>query len=262
MSVTSSRACAAQDELLDLARWRPGKRVNQLQTLGPVRLRDAAVSLGTRASSSKSSSPTHERAGPLAEALVGHGHDRDVAHRRVGVQELLDLGHRHLLAAAVDHVLDPAGDPHVAVGVDPGQIAGAVPAVGGDRLGGQRRGGSGSPRTGNRCGPRSCPPRRRIGPRRRRRRRAGGRRQGPARRCPRPARADRRARTRSPGSSRSCPRLRRPRPRAPRATVARSSRGIAAPVATNVRRPLGPIDRDRRRPESGRPGTASPPAQT
>jgi hypothetical protein len=49
------------------------------------------------------------------------------------VQQLLDLGNRHLLAAAVDHILDPAGDPQIAVSVDRRQVARAVPAVGGQR---------------------------------------------------------------------------------------------------------------------------------
>ena len=57
-----------------------------------------------------------ERAGALAEALVRHRHDRHLAHRRVRVEHLLDLDHRHLLATAVDHVLDAAGDLQVPSG--------------------------------------------------------------------------------------------------------------------------------------------------
>ena len=57
----------------------------------------------------------------------------------MGVEELLDLRHRHLLAAPVDDVLHPSGDADVATRVDPGQVTGAVPAVGREGLGGQLR---------------------------------------------------------------------------------------------------------------------------
>src|ERR1700759_2640539 len=55
------------------------------------------------------------------------------------MQELLDLGDGDLLAAAVDHVLDPPGDPDVAARVDPGQVTGPIPAIFGDYLSGQGR---------------------------------------------------------------------------------------------------------------------------
>ncbi len=50
--------------------------------------------------------------------------------RGVGVQKLLDLRHRDLLAAAVDEVLDAAGDAHVALCVERREVARAVEAVG------------------------------------------------------------------------------------------------------------------------------------
>ena len=55
----------------------------------------------------------------------------------MGIEELFDLGHRHLLPAAIDHVLDPARDAHVSLRVNPREVAGAVVAVVGQRLGGQ-----------------------------------------------------------------------------------------------------------------------------
>jgi hypothetical protein len=57
----------------------------------------------------------------------------------MAVEELLDLARVGVLAAANDHVLDPAG--HIAVVVDPhhGQVACVHPAVGVDCLGGLLR---------------------------------------------------------------------------------------------------------------------------
>ena len=58
---------------------------------------------------------------------------------RVGVEEFLDLPRVHVLAAADDHVLDPADDIQVAVGVHDGEIAGVHPARRVDGLGGLLR---------------------------------------------------------------------------------------------------------------------------
>ncbi len=48
------------------------------------------------------------RAGALAQPLVRVGHDGHLGHRRVPVQQRLDLDHRDVLAAADDHVLAAA----------------------------------------------------------------------------------------------------------------------------------------------------------
>ena len=58
---------------------------------------------------------------------------------RVGVEELLDLARVDVLAAADDHVLDPAGDVDVAVAVHHPEVAGVHPAGPVDRLGGLLR---------------------------------------------------------------------------------------------------------------------------
>ena len=213
----------------------------------------------------KSSSPPSrqhdEGAGALAEALVGHGHDRHLGDRGVGVEQLLDLGHRHLLAAAVDDVLDAPGDPQLPVAVERGEVAAAIPAVGGDRLRGQ-------------VGPVEVAVEQAVGehlevalgvrgelatvvvddPQ-------GdvGHRTAVAR--PRALAAGRRARRRPPGSSRSCPRRRRPRPaarsgpreRARAGSPRRWRRTCAAPPAAC---------RARRRPARGRRETASRTART
>src|SRR4029434_8757087 len=59
---------------------------------------------------------------------VGHADHLDVADGRVPVEELLDLAWIDVLAAADDHVLDPADDVGVAVGVHGRQVAGVHPA--------------------------------------------------------------------------------------------------------------------------------------
>lgn len=82
-------------------------------TRGKVLLRVGQVEPGPRLEHD-------EGAGALAEALVGHRHDRYVADGGVLVENLLDLHHRHLLAAPVDDILDPPGDVQVPVAVEPG----------------------------------------------------------------------------------------------------------------------------------------------
>ena len=72
----------------------------------------------------------------LAPAVVGHADDRDLGHGRVLGQDLLDLGRVDVLPAGDDHVLEPVLDEEVAVVVDVPDVAGAEPAVVGDRLGG------------------------------------------------------------------------------------------------------------------------------
>ena len=64
-----------------------------------------------------------------------------LAHRRVRLAHRLDLRGRDVLAAADDHVLEPAGDREPAVVVDGAEVAGAEPAaVDERRLGGGRIG--------------------------------------------------------------------------------------------------------------------------
>ncbi len=156
-------ARSRSDELLDLSARRARQLVDDLEPLRPVLLGDLGASrncahLG-EAELAVPGRADDEGAGALAEPLVGHRHDRDLAHRRVRVQQLLDLGDRDLLAAAVDHVLDPAGDPQEAVVVDRRQVAGAVPAVRRHRLGGQVGTVEVAVEEAARWSPRSCPPR-------------------------------------------------------------------------------------------------------
>jgi hypothetical protein len=57
----------------------------------------------------------------------------------VGHERVVDLSGRDLLAAAVDLLLEPAGDAEVAVVVDGSEVAGAEPAVDERALVGSRR---------------------------------------------------------------------------------------------------------------------------
>jgi hypothetical protein len=50
-------------------------------------------------------------------------------HVRVGQQGVFDQGRVDVVAAADDEVLDPAGQLHESVGVQPGQVTGVQPAV-------------------------------------------------------------------------------------------------------------------------------------
>ena len=58
---------------------------------------------------------------------------------RVAQQQVLDLGRVRVEAADDEHVLDPADDAQVAVGVEGAEVAGVQPAVGVDRGRGRLR---------------------------------------------------------------------------------------------------------------------------
>jgi branched-chain amino acid transport system ATP-binding protein len=70
----------------------------------------------------------------LAQLVVRNREGHHLRHRRVVHQHLVDLARRHLLAAAVDDLLQAAGHRDVALGIHHALIAGAEPAVG-ERLG-------------------------------------------------------------------------------------------------------------------------------
>src|ERR1051325_1184535 len=71
----------------------------------------------------------------FAVLVIGHANHLHVAHLLVGVQELFDFTGIDVLAAADDHVLEAAGDRHVALIVHHGEIAAVHPARRVDRLG-------------------------------------------------------------------------------------------------------------------------------
>ena len=76
----------------------------------------------------------HARHDLLAVLLVGDADHLHVGDFRVRVDELLDLLRVDVLAAADDHVLQPAGDAVVALGRPKREVAGVKPAVGVDSL--------------------------------------------------------------------------------------------------------------------------------
>src|SRR4051812_10940423 len=77
----------------------------------------------------------HPRHQLLAVPLVGHADHLHVGDGGMGVEELLDLAGEVFLPAADDHVLDPADDGEVAVGVHRGEVTGVHPPRAVDRLG-------------------------------------------------------------------------------------------------------------------------------
>src|SRR5215472_19202488 len=81
----------------------------------------------------------HAQAVALAQPRVGNAYDGRVQDLRVRVEDLLDLPREELLAAAVDHLLEPPDDLHVAGPVELTEIARAEPAVGSKELGVRRR---------------------------------------------------------------------------------------------------------------------------
>ena len=78
----------------------------------------------------------HRGDGNLAGPLVGYAEHGAVEHRRMAVQHGFDLGRCHLEAVDLDHLLAPVGEVDPALGFQPTDVAGAVPAAVDDRLGG------------------------------------------------------------------------------------------------------------------------------
>ena len=72
----------------------------------------------------------HDRGGDLlAELVVRHGEGDDLGDRRMIHQHVVDLERRDLLAAAVDDLLEPAGDAQIAILVEHALVAGVEPAM-------------------------------------------------------------------------------------------------------------------------------------
>ena len=66
-----------------------------------------------------------DRLDGLAAIGVARGDDAGLLHRRMLVEQHLDLGRPDLEAAGVDHPLQPVGDEEVAFLVHPAEVAGA-----------------------------------------------------------------------------------------------------------------------------------------
>ena len=72
--------------------------------------------------------------GQFAGAGVRLADGTGEGHGRMRKQRILDLGRVDIMAAANDQVLGPPGDPEIAIGVDPAQIAGAQETVLGEKI--------------------------------------------------------------------------------------------------------------------------------
>src|SRR5215831_17816730 len=81
--------------------------------------------------------PQHDKGlGYLTGQLVGPADDRRVRHRRVGQQDGLELGRRHLVSLVLDQFLDPVGHVEPPALVNGDDVAGVDPSVGVDCCGG------------------------------------------------------------------------------------------------------------------------------
>src|SRR5215472_10567549 len=121
-----------QQRLLHLAGAVARQPLHHLQALRPVPPGDPAaveVVLEVCQAEPPARPRDDEGAGPLAEPAIAQPGDRHLGHGLVLGEQRLDLGHRQLLAAAVDHVSGSADDTDEAGLVADGQVAGPVPAV-------------------------------------------------------------------------------------------------------------------------------------
>ncbi len=120
----------AHPVLLDLARHRHRERVDEPNVGGDLVGRDLAPAeladlvLGRLLPGVQ----LDPRADRLPVLRVGHADHLHVGDLRVREEELLDLPRVHVLAAADDHVLQPADDADRAVVAHLGQVPGAQPA--------------------------------------------------------------------------------------------------------------------------------------
>src|SRR2546423_4357168 len=121
-----------QAAALDLTgRARAGNGVDDHQTAGVLVGRQQAFTVPAQCCQVDRLSFAHDDEGgdDLAPRVVGDaGHGR-VAQRRVALEHGVDLGRCDRLAAGADEVLVPSDDRVVALVVDLGQLARAVPAV-------------------------------------------------------------------------------------------------------------------------------------
>ena len=91
----------------------------------PASRQYVTISLKASVAPSRSTTTAQQRS-PRA---VGKTDDRDVGDRGVGVENVLDLFGRDVLAFANDDVLEPAGDGEETVVVELAEVAGAKPAL-------------------------------------------------------------------------------------------------------------------------------------
>src|SRR6476660_9939069 len=95
---------------LDLAGRGEWELREQLQPLGQLIGGHAVADEGDEAFECRrlTGSRHQAQAIALAQPRIGNADDGGVQHLRVGVEDLLDLAREELLAAAIDHLLEPA----------------------------------------------------------------------------------------------------------------------------------------------------------
>src|SRR5215469_5312767 len=124
---------AAQFGLFDLADVGERKLLNDLDSLGPFVLRDAARGEKLAHRGKVKPLPVADSdvgARFFAESGVGHRHNRSRVDSRMSNQVRFDVFGVDLLTAAIDHVLDSSLDDDIAGRMHPDEVAGAVKPVG------------------------------------------------------------------------------------------------------------------------------------
>ena len=106
------------------------------EAIGPISFR--TQSRNSIFSASDSTLAVHQRdiaIDALALHRVGIADDRGLRHFRVRHERQLDFRRAHAMAGDIDHVVDPAGDPVIAVRVAAAAVAGEVLALVGGEIG-------------------------------------------------------------------------------------------------------------------------------
>ena len=107
------------------------------EAIGPISRRTQATSSLRKRLASAPHRPLQRDIGvdALALQVVREADDGGLGHFRMGDQRAFDLGGAHAVAGDVDHVIDAAGDPVIAVLVAPGAVAGEIEAGEGGEIG-------------------------------------------------------------------------------------------------------------------------------
>ena len=133
----SLRQCA-QLHLADLAGRRERKPLDRVDHRRHLEFGDARGTQRLQLGGRHGPGELHRRADDLAVIVIRHAEHRHLGHGIMLLQHVLDLGGIDVLAAADDHVAQPAaGDDQAAILAQVAQVAGAQPAVDDD---GFRRG--------------------------------------------------------------------------------------------------------------------------
>src|SRR5215468_5206537 len=134
-----ARVTPGEQPAKDLPRRRPGDAVGELDLAHPF-VAGHALGHPRHQFLLRCRGPQHDKGlGYLPGQIVGPADDCRVRHRRMGQQDGLELGWRHLVSLVLDQFLDPVGhvEPPGLVGGD--DVAGVDPSVGVDRGRGRPR---------------------------------------------------------------------------------------------------------------------------